>query len=315
MASKNLYCLLSSGRKVPLVGLGTARFKNKPGEVRDAVKVAIDVGYRHFDGAYLYQNERQIGEALEEKIKDGMVKREDLFITSKLWSTFHRPDKVENALRQSLEELQLDFVDLYLMHSPMAVQYTGDKEFLPLDKSDQILVDDIHYTETWQEMEKLVTKDLTKSIGVSNFKIAQLSELLKIAKEPIAINQIENHPFIDQRELIDFCKLKGITIAAYSPLGSPSRRWRSDTDPDVLRHLLVKEVADSKGCSPAQLLVAYNICQGIICIPKSISPSRIQENFMVSILVSDQLLQFYQTFYNKLTEFGPRRTFSLFVIV
>ncbi|KAJ8031685.1 Alcohol dehydrogenase [NADP(+)] A [Holothuria leucospilota] len=286
MAEKNRYATFSNRLKVPLIGLGT--WKSEPGEVKKAIKAAIDAGYRHIDGAYSYQNEVEVGEAYKEKMADGTVKREELFVTTKIWGHFYRPERVEHALRLSLKDLQLDYVDLYLMHSPMAVQYKGDKEVMPKGDDGQWLLDDVHYTETWKAMEKLVEKGLAKSIGVSNFNISQLKEVVKIAKVPVVMNQIENHPCLDQRELVDYCKANNIIVTSYSPLGSPDRSWASDKDPNLREHPLVKEIADAKGCTPVQLLIAYHLCQGLVCIPKSVTPERIQQNFLaLDVKVTD----------------------------
>ncbi|KAJ8031502.1 Alcohol dehydrogenase [NADP(+)] A [Holothuria leucospilota] len=200
-------------------------------------------------------NEDEVGEAIQEKIKDGTVKRDELFITTKLWGIFHNPDKVEHALRLSLAKLQVDSVDLYLMHSPMALG----------------------------AMEKLVEKGLTKSIGVSNFNVNQLGEIIAAAKVPCVMNQVENHPCLDQSELINFCKTNNIAITAYSPLGS-SRA--SAKDPNLRENSLVKEIAENKACTPVQVLLAYHICQGIACLAKSVTPSRIEQNFSVSVISS-----------------------------
>lgn len=253
--------------------------KSKPGEVKNAIKTAIDAGYRHFDGAFSYENEKEVGNAYHEKIADGTVKREDLFITTKLWATYHRPERVEYGLHLSLKALQLDYVDLYLIHTPMGIQYKGDDVLFPNGENGEFLADDICPTETWKAMEKLVEKGLTKSIGVSNFTIRQMEDILKIAKVPIATNQVENHPCLDQKEMTDFCKSKNILITSYSPFGSPDRPWASDKDPNLLEDPVVKEIAGGKGCTPGQLLIAYHLCQGFLCIPKSVTPSRIQQNF------------------------------------
>ncbi|XP_071832017.1 aldo-keto reductase 1B-like [Apostichopus japonicus] len=278
MASKNQYATFSNGLKVPLIGLGT--WKSKAGQVKTAVMAAIDAGYRHIDGAFAYLNEDEVGAALKAKLDDGTVKREDMFMTTKLWGHMMHPDNVERSLQLSLKDLQLEYVDLFLMHSPMAVKHLDDRNTFPVGEDKKPLMDDVPYTDTWKAMEKLVEKGMTKSIGVSNFNINQLKELLKIAKVPIVMNQVENHPCINQKELIEFCKSKNILVTAYSPLGSPDRAWASDKDPNLRENALVKEMAESKGCTPVQLLVAYHLCQGILCIPKSVTPSRIEQNFL-----------------------------------
>ncbi|KAJ8031770.1 Alcohol dehydrogenase [NADP(+)] A [Holothuria leucospilota] len=252
------------------------------GEVQNAIRTAIDVGYRHFDGAFIYKNEKEIGEAYRAKIEDGTVKREDLFITTKLWAAFQRPERVEYGLRLSLQALQLDYIDLYLIHTPTAVQYKGDDDVFPRGENNEPLFDDISPTETWKAMERLVQKGLTKSIGVSNFNIQQTKAILEVAKVPIATNQIENHPYLDQSQLINFCKSENILITSHSPLGSPDKPRNCNSDTNLLEDPLVKEIAEAKGCSPAQVLIAYHLCQGFLCIPKSVRPSRIQQNFQVS---------------------------------
>ncbi|PIK53184.1 Aldo-keto reductase family 1 member B10 [Apostichopus japonicus] len=265
---------------MPLLGLGT--WKSKPNEVKGAVRAAIRYGYRHIDCAYEYENEKDIGETLKELFDDGTIKREDVFITTKLWGIFHRPDRVEYAMNLSLKALQLDYVDLYLMHSPMAFQHAGDTVMYPPTEGnpDRVLNDDVDYLDTWKAMESLVGKGLTKSIGVSNFNTEQLGKLMNIAKVPCVNNQIENHPCLEQAELINFCKANNITVTSYSPLGSPDRSDASDKDPNLREDPVVLEMAKAKRCTPVQLLIAYHLNQGLICIPKSKSTKRIEENFM-----------------------------------
>ncbi|KAJ8031498.1 Alcohol dehydrogenase [NADP(+)] A [Holothuria leucospilota] len=274
----NLYATLSNGGKIPLIGLGTWQ-KSAARDVELAVKAAIDTGYRHIDCAYLYQNEKEIGDALKEIFQAEKVKREDLYITSKLWGTFHRPDKVEHAIRLCLKNLQLDYLDLYLIHSPMAAYYKSDSELLPTKEDGKPYFEDVKLADTWRAMETLVQKGLTKSIGVSNFTVSQLNEILPTAKVPCVMNQIENHPFLDQKELINFCKSKNIGVTAYCPLVSPCSPWVTDKDPKHLQDPVVMILADSKGCTAAQVLIAYNVSQCIVCVPKSVNSSRIKENF------------------------------------
>ncbi|CAH1957251.1 unnamed protein product [Acanthoscelides obtectus] len=187
-------------------------FQSKPGEVEEAVKHAIDVGYRQFDCARFYENEAEIGKAIREKIQEGVVKREDLFITSKLWCTNMRPDLVEPTLKSSLADLGLEYLDLYLIHWPCA--FKEGNGLLPEDTNNpgKVLFSDVDYVDTWKAMEDVHKKGLAKSVGISNFNERQVTRLLENAKVVPVVNQIECHPYLNQKRLTAFCKSKGIEI-------------------------------------------------------------------------------------------------------
>lgn len=272
---KQAFVEFTNGLKCPLIAFGT--WKSEPGKVAQAVKDAIDVGYRHIDCAHVYGNEKEVGDALKEKLNEGVLKREDLFVTSKLWNTFHREDLVEPALRTTLKDLQLDYLDLYLIHWPMAYK-EGDTLF-PKDENDQILYSDAPLLETWKAMEKLVEKGLVKSIGVSNFNSKQIEDVLKIAKIPPAVNQVECHPYLNQEKLRRFLHDRNITMAAYSPLGSPDRPWATKDDPILLEDPKLAEIAKKYNVSVASICLRYQIQRGNIVIPKSVTKSRIQSNY------------------------------------
>ena len=267
----------SNGLEVPIFGLGT--WKSKPGEVTRAVEDAIDIGYRHIDCAFIYQNEKEVGTAIKNKIAEGKVKREDLFVTSKLWNTFHSPNLVEGILKQSLQNLSLEYLDLYLIHWPLGFKEGG--EYFPTDKDGKIQFSDVDYVDTWKAMEEMVGKGLVKSIGLSNFNKNQIERILKVAKIRPVMNQIECHPYLNQKRLFDYCKSENIVITAYSPLGSPDRPWATADEPLLLEDPKLKELAAKYGKTTAQLVLRYQVQRGIVTIPKSVTKSRIEENFKI----------------------------------
>jgi len=262
---------LNNGKTMPLLGLGT--WKSAPGEVARAVEHALKVGYRHIDGAYLYANEKEVGEG----IRASGVAREEIFVVSKLWNTKHNPEDVEVACRKTLDDLGLEYLDLYLIHWPHAYQ-RGDVPF-PTNESGQVIYDEsLHPTDCWLEMEKLVKKGLVKSIGVSNFNSVQIKDILEKGSIKPVTNQVECHPYLNQSKLLEFCQGHGITITAYSPLGSPDRPWAPKGEVGLLDDPKIKEIADKYKKSSAQILIKWQIQRGVIVIPKSVNPGRIEEN-------------------------------------
>jgi len=274
MAAKVPSVILNNGRAMPVFGLGT--WKSKPGEVTQAVKDAIDVGYRHIDGALAYQNENEVGDAINAKISEGVVKRDDLFVVSKLWNTFHRPDLVSVGLKKTLGDMRLDYLDLYLIHWPQG--YKEEGELFPKDAEGKFLYSDVDYVDTWKALEECVKQGLVKSIGLSNFNSQQIERILSSSTIKPAILQVECHPYLNQKKLLDFCKSKGITVTAYSPLGSPDRPWAKPDDPKLLDDPKLVELSKKLKKSPAQIILRWQGQRGVIVIPKTVNKTRLIEN-------------------------------------
>ena len=267
---------LSDGGRMPALGLGT--WKAEPGVVGDAVREAIRIGYRHIDCAPVYQNEAEIGAALRAAFDDGDVAREDLWITSKLWNDRHLAADVPGALERTLNDLGLDYLDLYLIHWPLA-QRPGVA--FPTNPDDWLGPDEAPVSGTWSAMEDAVRAGHCRHIGVSNFSIRKIRALLETASVRPAANQVESHPWLAQNELLAFCREQGIVYTAYSPLGSGDRAegFKKDDEPKPLEDDLIVEIAGSRGMTPAQVLIAWALQRDSSVIPKSSNPERLAQNF------------------------------------
>ncbi|KAI1207598.1 protein GCY [Annulohypoxylon truncatum] len=254
---------LNTGAKIPVVGLGT--WQSKPGEVRNAVAFALKDGYRHIDAALVYGNEHEVGQG----IKDSGVPRGEIFLTSKVWNT-HQPN-VKEALQKSLDALDVDYLDLYLVHWPVRLVPNGTSELFPVNPDGTRAVDrSWDQSETWRQMEEIYKSGKVKAIGVANFSIPYLEELRKKWTIVPAVNQVELHPFLPQHELREYCKELGILLEAYSPLGSTGAPLM--TGPDI------QQIAKKNGVSGVTILISYHVNKGVVVLPKSVTEKRISAN-------------------------------------
>ncbi|CAJ2500572.1 Uu.00g034250.m01.CDS01 [Anthostomella pinea] len=275
---------LSSGYEMPQVGFGLWKVDNAT--CADTVYNAIKAGYRLFDGACDYGNEKECGEGVARAIKEGLVTREDLFITSKLWPVFEDGDKVEPACRRSLSDWGLEYFDLYLIHFPGALKYVDPAVRYPpgwhFDGKSQIVRSSTPMHVTWAAMEGLVTNKLARSIGVSNFQAQLLYDMLRYAKIPPAALQIEHHPYLVQKELVSLCKAEGIAVTAYSSFGPASFLEfgfkHAEAMVPLMQDELITGIAARHGKEPSQVLLRWATQRGLAVIPKTSRPAVLAQN-------------------------------------
>lgn len=286
MKSDENNLILNTGAKMPIIGLGT--WKSPADKAGEAVKFALtEGGYNHVDCAAIYRNEKEIGTAFKE-VFDGVKRnRKDVFITGKLWNTEHQPKAVLKACQATLADLNLEYLDLYLMHWGVAAKPDEDpgpnsvgREDEELDENGILKTEKVSIRETWEAMEGLVKKGMVRVIGVANFTAPMLIDLLTYAKISPAVNQIELHPYLQQTGLVEFCQAKNIVVTAYSPLGTPANSVAKGL-PILLEDKKILEIAGKHGKSPAQILLRWGIQRGTVVIPKSVTEERIRENLAV----------------------------------
>jgi len=288
---------LMTGSRIPAVGYGC--WKVSTDKASDLIENVIKSGYRHIDGACDYGNEKEIGKGIKKVIGEGVVKREDLFVTSKLWNTFHAPEHVEAACRKSLEDLGLEYLDLYLIHFPISLKFVPfDKRYPPEWLYDPSAEDkkmefaNVPVQETWRAMEQLVEKGLVKSIGVSNWNCQGLRDLFSYAKIKPSVLQIEVHPYLQCEKLVNYAQSLGMLVTAFSPLGhGQSYAPLGYGNKVALKEQLVLDIASKYGVTSAQVILRWGIQRGCSVIPKSESPERIKENLAVEkfVLTDDEM--------------------------
>jgi diketogulonate reductase-like aldo/keto reductase len=279
--SQRRFPLNNGSGEIPALGFGTSLSDNT--KTRDAVKAAVEIGFRHLDAAERYRNEAAVGAALKELFDDGTVRREDLFVTTKLWNNNHRPERVKPALQTSLDKLGLDAVDLYLVHTPFAFEPGDDQD--PRHPNGAVAYDDgVTLEETWAAMEALVDDGLTRAIGLSDIDVEGTRRIVDTARIKPAVVEVESHPYHPQWDLHEYGKSEGIILLAFASLGHA-------LEPRLLDDPLVVSMAERFGKTPAQVLLAWGIQRGSAVLTASVTPSRIRENFDVTALPKDAVQQ------------------------
>ncbi|MDX1729112.1 MAG: aldo/keto reductase [Pseudoalteromonas tetraodonis] len=281
---------------MPKVGLGLWKIANE--DCAQTVYDAIAAGYRHLDSACDYGNEKEVGQGIAKALKDGLCTREELWITSKLWNTYHAPEHVKPALEKSLEDLGLDYLDLYLIHFPIAQAFIPFAEryppgwfFNPADESPAMSLAPVPLQQTWQAMEKLVDEKLVKEIGVCNYNSALIHDLMSYSRIKPSVLQIESHPYNTQERLIAMCKNYDVDVIAFSPLGALSylELGMAGENETVLEQSVVQAAAERLKKTPAQVVLRWNIQRGCTIIPKSTKLERLKENIaLFDFELSDQ---------------------------
>ena len=269
--------LMNNGRSIPALGFGT--LIPDPAATITGTRDALEAGFRSFDCAERYGNEREVGQALRTGLAAAGLAREDIFVITKLWNTNHRPDRVEPAFEASLDRLGLAYLDLYLIHTPFAFQ-PGDNQD-PRDQSGNVLYDqDVSLLDTWQALETLVDHGKCRAIGLSDITLDRARHIYESARIKPAVVQVESHPYLPESELLEFCKEKGIVFLAFAPLGHGIK-------PGLLEDPVISAIAARIGKSPAQVLLAWAVQRGTAVLTTPKSAARARENFDISDLPED----------------------------
>jgi len=267
--------------RMPALGFGT--LIPNAAETRKATTTALEAGFRHFDCSERYRNEEDVGHSFREAIQAGWIQRGDLFITTKLWNNNHRPERVQPAIESSCKRLQVEYIDLYLMHTPYAFRPGDDQD--PRDENDNVIYDEgITLMDTWRAMEDLVDRGLCTAIGLSDVSLEQLRQVTDQARIKPSVVQLESHPYLPETEILDFCNLNGLVMLAFAPLGHGIK-------PGVLADPVVLAIANRVNKTPAQVLLAWAVQRGtaILTTPKNLD--RAKENFNISALPADAMDQ------------------------
>ena len=260
--------------EMPALGFGT--LIPDPVATRAATKAALEAGFRLLDTAERYRNEKEVGEAMQEVFKAGKIKRKDVFVITKLWNTNHRPDRVKPAFEASLKRLQLDYVDLYIIHTPFAFQPGEEQD--PRDAQGNVIYDKtVTLLDTWRAMEALVDGGRCKAIGVSDIGLEQVKGIVDAARIKPAVVHVESHPYLPEWELLKYCKANGIVLQAFAALGHNS-------EPKLTEDPIITGIARRVNKTPAQVLLAWAIQRGTALLTTSKNPARIKENFDVSAI-------------------------------
>ncbi len=264
---------------IPAVGFGT--LIPDPLATEQATKTALEVGFRHLDCAERYRNEGAVGDAMQSVFKAGAVRRNDVFVTTKLWNSNHRPERVQPAFDASLRRLRLDYIDCYLIHTPFAF-LPGDEQD-PRDEAGQVIYDrGVTLTETWHALERLVDDGRCKAIGLSDVTLETLREIVAAARIRPAVVQVESHPYLPEWEMLDYCREHGIVLLAFAALGH-------GMSPNLLDDPVITSIAGRVGKTPAQVALAWAVQRGTACLTTSTRPGYIQQNFDISTLPDDAM--------------------------
>lgn len=273
--------LKNGADRMPALGFGT--LIPDAAETISATRSALQAGFRHFDGAERYRNEREVGEALHAGLAAGEATRDDIFVTTKLWNTNHRPERVEPAFEASLERLRLEYLDLYLIHTPYAFQPGEDQD--PRDQNGDVIYDkEVTLLDTWRALETLVDHGRCQAIGLSDITLDALRPIYEAARIKPAVVQVESHPYLPETELFEFCKQNGIVLLAFAPLGHGLR-------PGLLEDPIILSIAARVGKTPAQVLLAWAVQRGTALLTTPKTAARARENFDISALPEDAFNQ------------------------